>query len=89
MSCRWGAEAAHATLSSQPHLLASAMASLDTNSEGLQKLLGCTQQQLQRFVRKVPRCVVPLSFWRHNSMGLGDLSDSSRPVLLTMMYLGC
>ena len=46
------------------------MSSLDTNSKGLQKLLGCTQQQLQRFVRKVPRCVVPAPFWRDTRMVL-------------------
>jgi hypothetical protein len=43
-------------LSDQPHLLSSNSVSLDKHSKGLQKLLGYTEEQLARFVRKAPRC---------------------------------
>jgi hypothetical protein len=58
--CRWGAETAHATLKDHPHLLASSLDSVDKNSEGLQQLLGCSEQQLHRLVR-TSRCALPVA----------------------------
>jgi len=55
--CRWGADTTHALLSEQPHLLSSKFSSVDSNSRGIQELLGCTDKEMERVVRKAPRLV--------------------------------
>lgn len=60
-ACRWGSETAHATLSGSPHLLSSSTTATDSNSKALQQLLGCSEQQLERIVRKAPRCATRLA----------------------------
>lgn len=57
-AARWGAQTAHATLSDQPHLLSSKSSVLDSNGQTLQQLLGCSDKEMQRVVRKAPRCAI-------------------------------